>query len=78
MKFHNVSVAKKKDGTLIVMNRNGEIIVTDEQGRERERYGVVYGAKLLVRDGEKVGAEHAARRVGSRTRCRSSPRWPAA
>jgi DNA-directed RNA polymerase subunit beta' len=55
VKFSNVSVAKKKDGTLIVMNRNGEIIVTDEQGRERERYGVVYGAKLLVRDGEKVG-----------------------
>ena len=65
VKFHNVSVAKKKDGTLIVMNRNGEIIVTDEQGRERERYGVVYGAKLLVRDGQKVEAEHAARRVGS-------------
>jgi DNA-directed RNA polymerase subunit beta' len=54
VKFNNVSVAKKKDGTLIVMNRNGEIVVTDEQGRERERYGVVYGAKLLVRDGQKV------------------------
>jgi DNA-directed RNA polymerase subunit beta' len=53
-KFHNVAVAKKKDGTLIVMNRNGEIIVTDEQARERERYGVVYGAKLLVRDGQRV------------------------
>src|SRR6266540_1361518 len=54
VKFHQVAVAKKKDGTLIVMNRNGEIIVTDEQGRERERYGVVYGAKLLVRDGQRV------------------------
>jgi DNA-directed RNA polymerase subunit beta' len=54
VKFNNVAVAKKKDGTLIVMNRNGEIIVTDEQGRERERYGVVYGAKLLVRDGGRV------------------------
>jgi len=54
VKFNNVAVAKKKDGTLIVMNRNGEIIITDEQGRERERYGVVYGAKLLVRDGQKV------------------------
>jgi len=54
VKFHNVSVAKKKDGTLIVMNRNGEIIVTDEQGRERERYGVVYGAKLLVREGQHI------------------------
>ncbi len=54
VKFHNVSVAKKKDGTLIVMNRNGEIVVIDEQGRERERYGVVYGAKLLVREGQKL------------------------
>src|SRR5512139_627565 len=54
LKFHNVSVAKKKDGTLIVMNRNGELVVTDEQGRERERYGVVYGAKLLVREGQKL------------------------
>jgi DNA-directed RNA polymerase subunit beta' len=54
VKFHNVSVAKKKDGTLIVMNRNGEIVVTDEQGRERERYGVVYGAKLLVREGQRL------------------------
>ncbi len=54
VKFHQVSVAKKKDGTLIVMNRNGEIVVTDEQGRERERYGVVYGAKLLVREGQHI------------------------
>jgi len=54
IRFNNVSVAKKKDGTLIVMNRNGEVLVTDDQGRERERYGVVYGAKLLVREGQKV------------------------
>jgi DNA-directed RNA polymerase subunit beta' len=54
VKFHNVNVARKKDGTLIVMNRNGEVVVADEQGRERERYGVVYGAKMLVRDGQKI------------------------
>ena len=47
-----MNVAKKKDGTLIVMNRNGEIAVTDEQGRERERYSLVYGAKLLVKEGQ--------------------------
>ena len=56
VKFSNVNVAKKKDGTLIVMNRNGEVIVSDEQGRERERYGVVYGAKMLVREGQKIDA----------------------
>jgi len=54
VKFHKVNVAKKKDGTLIVMNRNGEIVLSDDQGRERERYGVVYGAKMLVKEGQKV------------------------
>jgi len=54
VKFHNVNTARKKDGTLIVMNRNGEIVMTDDQGRERERYGVVYGAKMLVKDGQKI------------------------
>jgi DNA-directed RNA polymerase subunit beta' len=49
-----VNTAKKKDGTLIVMNRNGEVVIADEQGRERERYQVVYGAKMLVRDGQKI------------------------
>ena len=36
----------------MVMNRNGEIVIEDETGRERERYGLIYGAKLLVEDGE--------------------------
>jgi DNA-directed RNA polymerase subunit beta' len=53
-KFVGLNTVKKHDGTLIVMNRNGEVVVTDEQGRERERYGVVYGAKMLVRDGQRL------------------------
>jgi DNA-directed RNA polymerase subunit beta' len=61
VKLLNVAVAKKKDGTLIVMNRNGEILITDEQGRERERYSLVYGAKLMVREGQKLeGASQLA------------------
>jgi len=39
---------------LIVMNRNGSIVVRDEKGRDRERYPIVYGARLKVRDGQKV------------------------
>jgi len=54
VKFANVNTAKKKDGTLIAMNRNGEVVIADEQGRERERYQVVYGAKMLVKDGQKI------------------------
>ena len=63
VKFHNVAVAKKKDGTLIVMNRNGEIIVTDDQGRERERYGSSTARSCSSARAEDR-AEHAARRVG--------------
>ena len=31
------------------MNRNGEIVGRRRRGRERERYPVVYGAKLRVK-----------------------------
>ena len=54
--FHGLNSVKKKDGSLVVMNRNGELIIQDESGRERERYPVVYGAKLLVKEGQKVEA----------------------
>ena len=36
---------------MVVLNRNGEIVVVDERGREKERYPVVPGAKIKVRDG---------------------------
>jgi DNA-directed RNA polymerase subunit beta' len=45
---------RNKEGFLIVMNRNGEIAITDDLGREREKYPIIYGAKLLVKDGDKV------------------------
>ena len=38
------------------MNRNGEIVIVDDSGRERERYGMVYGAQLLIKEGQKVEA----------------------
>jgi DNA-directed RNA polymerase subunit beta' len=36
------------------MNRSGSIAVVDDRGREKERYQVVYGAKLKVQDGQQV------------------------
>ncbi len=39
---------------LIVMNRSGSINIVDEKGVVRERYSVVYGAHLKVRDGDHV------------------------
>ena len=53
-KFQGVQVVEKRDGALIVMNRTGSLVVQDAKGRDRERYALVYGAHLLVRDGQEV------------------------
>src|SRR5262249_27266819 len=58
VKLINVTTVEGRDGDLVIMNRNGEVAIVDypEQGRERERerYPIVYGAKLKKRDGGKV------------------------
>ena len=40
----------------IVISRSGEVLVTDDNGRERERHKVPYGATLAVADGKQVKA----------------------
>jgi DNA-directed RNA polymerase subunit beta' len=41
---------------LIAISRSGEVVISDENGRERERHKAPYGATLLVRDGDSVKA----------------------
>ena len=43
-------------GEKIVISRSGEVMVTDDNGRERERHKVPYGATLAVADGKSVKA----------------------
>ncbi|OGA37191.1 MAG: DNA-directed RNA polymerase subunit beta' [Betaproteobacteria bacterium RIFCSPLOWO2_12_FULL_65_110] len=43
-------------GEKIVISRTGEVLVTDDNGRERERHKVPYGATLTVADGIEVRA----------------------
>ena len=40
----------------IVISRSGEVIITDDNGRERERHKIPYGATLLASDGPAVKA----------------------
>ncbi len=54
VRFDGIQWVKAQDGTLVVMNRTGSLVVQDEQGRDRERYPVVYGAHLKVSDGQHV------------------------
>jgi DNA-directed RNA polymerase subunit beta' len=52
--FINLVTVRSKDGGLVAMNRNGSIAIIDEKGREKERYAIVYGAKLKIEDGQAV------------------------
>jgi DNA-directed RNA polymerase subunit beta' len=54
VKHHNLRTVVNRDGDLVATNRNGEIIVMDDRGRERERYPVVYGAKIKVKPEQRV------------------------
>src|SRR4030081_1925921 len=52
--FINLVTVRAKSGDLVAMNRNGSIAIVDDKGREKERYAIVYGAKLKVEEGTKV------------------------
>ncbi len=52
--FINLVTVRSKEGGLVVMNRSGSLAIIDEKGREKERYALVYGAKLRVEDGQNV------------------------
>jgi DNA-directed RNA polymerase subunit beta' len=43
-------------GEKAVISRTGEVLVTDDNGRERERHKIPYGATLLAADGKPVKA----------------------
>src|SRR6059036_1540216 len=43
-------------GEIVVIARSGEVMIHDDNGRERERHKVPYGATMLVKDGDPVKA----------------------
>src|SRR5205814_7755511 len=54
VRFIGLQTVKSKAGDLVVMNRQGYIAVVDDRGREKERYAVIYGAKVKVNEGDQV------------------------
>jgi DNA-directed RNA polymerase subunit beta' len=50
----NRNVVTNSDGVLVVMGRNLEVVLNDENGRERARHRIPYGAKLMVDEGDSV------------------------
>src|SRR5204863_9086302 len=71
VEFVNVSTVTNKNGDLVVINRNGKLLILEdtvakkatkknvaqpETHREKERYALVYGSTLKVHDGQHVDA----------------------
>ncbi len=54
VKIANRNVVANSQGVPIVMSRNCEMALYDAQGRERARYRVPYGARLLTDEGATV------------------------
>ena len=52
--YHDLNTITNRKGERIAINRNGEIGLMDERGREIARYQIVYGAHLLVAEGQAV------------------------
>src|SRR3990167_315383 len=52
VKFNTVRTVKSKDGSHVVINRTGTLIIVDDKGCERERYPLALGARLRIGGGE--------------------------
>jgi len=53
-KLLNLSLVTNSSGAPIVMSRNCEVLLMDANGRERARFRIPYGAKVLIKDGDTV------------------------
>lgn len=55
MKYHNIKVVQtKNEGEFIVLTRNGQVSINDNDGKELERYPVPQGSLLYFEEGKKV------------------------
>ena len=55
IKFDGLDVVRNAENQDVVMNRRGgEFAILGEAGRERERFPVIYGAHILIKDGQEV------------------------
>jgi DNA-directed RNA polymerase subunit beta' len=55
IKYHNLRTVEKVDTKdIVVLNRNGQISINDENGREFERYPVPHGAVIIAKEDKAV------------------------
>ncbi len=57
LKYVDIKVVENAAGEFVVMNRRGaDILIVSDTGRERERFPVIYGAHIMIKDGGDVTA----------------------
>jgi len=57
IKYVDLQTVKSRKGERVAMNRIGALTIIDERGREVARYQIVYGAHILVEDGDHVAQD---------------------
>jgi DNA-directed RNA polymerase subunit beta' len=54
VKFDKLKAVTNDKGEQIVLNRNGELVIEDDQGREVDRHLMPAGAVLFVKEGQEI------------------------
>ena len=56
VKLSGVKLAQRRDGSNVVMSRKSDLLIVDpmDSSREKERHQLVYGARLLLNEGDEV------------------------
>jgi DNA-directed RNA polymerase subunit beta' len=52
VRYLNLQTVTRTDGTIVAMNRNGEMQICDDTGLVKEQYGIPYGAVVRFSDGD--------------------------
>ncbi len=54
VRFLQINTVTNRSGEEIAISRTGKVVILDERQREKERYSVAYGSRLMVSDGQQV------------------------
>jgi len=54
LEIRNRNLLTNADGDVIVMGRNVQLVIKDDLGRERATHKLLYGSKLVVKEGDQI------------------------
>ncbi len=54
VQMHHLRSVTNRDGLQLVLGKSSQLAIVDAQGREREKYSLPNGSRLMVQDGQEV------------------------